>query len=152
MASMFTNCSLGFSVVVWNCSIPLTFHTRFFSWEGRGNRSSKSSGSTSQFTATFDDFAGSRTGRNPGLWSRNSNFRLWLQTSIKFLARTPKWLGPLKTENHALSICTTSLPHKHRTVVTEPQFQAPAPPHTSFWLRLHSPGATRPAQICNRAA
>jgi len=46
----------------------------------------------------------------PGVWSRNSNFRLQLQAP-EFLAPTPECSGPLKTENHYI-ICKTRLPYK----------------------------------------
>jgi len=64
-----------------------------------------------------------------GLHSRNSNFRLWLQTSEvsdswsgsnihKLLASATKWFGQLKIEKHCL-ICTFVLLHQHRCGVTK---------------------------------
>jgi len=64
-----------------------------------------------------------------GLRSRNSNFKLWLQTSDVFdcrsgsyiqkrLATATKWFGQLKTEKHCL-ICTFALLYQHRWFVTK---------------------------------
>jgi len=65
----------------------------------------------------------------PGLWSRNSNFRLKLQP-LKVLAPTPKRFGRLKTKNLCI-VCTTHLPNK-LSVEWEPKFQAPAPVIQNF--------------------
>jgi len=64
-----------------------------------------------------------------GLRNRNSNFRLWLETSEVFdsrsgsniqkrLATNTKWFGQLKTEKLCF-ICTFVLLHQHRWSVTK---------------------------------
>ena len=84
----------------------------------------------------------------PGMWSRNSNFRLQLQAS-KILAPAPERFGPLKTKNHCI-ICATRFPHKMRLWNWRPNFRLRLHHLKAFdsghskllGLRLHSPACS----------